>query len=91
MCAGPDGVTLGGLAAAIFVLTLGDNSQAYLDSVTFDANVPTAFGTYGALGPGQCATGDVYFDVPSGLSWTSLSYAYFSASSQAQATYVWQQ
>lgn len=91
MCAGADGVTLGGLAAATFVLTLSDTSEAQLDSVTYDSNVATAFGSYGAFDPGQCATGDIYFDVPTGLSWDSLAYTYFSSSSDAQATYVWQQ
>lgn len=72
-----------------FSLALGDGTQASSDSVSFDSSVPTAFGGYGAVAPNQCVTGDVYFDVPIGVSWTSLNYSYTSANFSTQAVYAW--
>jgi hypothetical protein len=55
-----------------------------------DSSVPAAFGNYGVLAPGQCVTGDLYFDAILGAQWLSLNYAYQSADGQTSTVYVWQ-
>lgn len=89
MCAGPVGVSDAGLATTDFSLALSDGTQASQDSVTDDSSVPTAFGNYGAVAPGQCVTGDIYFDTASGSQWTSLNFSYNSADLSTSAVYVW--
>ena len=89
VCAGPQGsLDVSGVAGDLS-LDLTNATQASKDSVTNHSGVPTAFGNYGAVAPGQCITGDVYFDVTSGAQWQSLNYAYRSADFQSQTVYVW--
>jgi hypothetical protein len=88
MCAGPSGAP-NGTDPSNFSLALSDGTQASQDSVTFDSNVPTALGNYGAIAPGQCVTGDIYFDATSGTQWTSLNFAYTAADFSSQLVYVW--
>ena len=89
VCAGSSGDSDIAGQVGNLALSLSDGSQAPLDSVTYDSSVPTAFGNYGAVAPGQCVTGDAYFDVGSGLTWTSLNYSYTSADFSTQTVYVW--
>lgn len=89
LCAGPGGVNDGSGDIDNFALALSNGTQASQDSVTFDSNVPTAFGAYGALAGGQCLTGDMYYDAPSGVNWTSLNFAYTSSDLSTQQVYVW--
>ena len=88
-CAGSSGDSDIASQVGDLALTLSDGSQAPLDSVTFDNSVPTAFGGYGAVAPNQCLTGDAYFDVSGGATWTSLNYSYTSADFTTQTVYVW--
>jgi hypothetical protein len=89
VCAGSQGsLDVSGVTGDLS-LDLTNATQASKDSVTNDSSVPTAFGNYGAVAPGQCITGDVYFDVTSGAQWQSLNYAYRSADFQSQTVYVW--
>jgi hypothetical protein len=90
MCAGPSGANDAGLATDNFSLALSDGTQASLDSVTDDSSVATAFGNYGAVAPGQCVTGDVYFDATSGTQWSSLNFSYTAANFSSQVVYVWE-
>lgn len=87
VCAGPKGITDGEFERTNFSLALTTGGQAGDDDVTFDSNVPSAFGNIGAVGPGQCVTGDIYYDVPGGAQWTSLNYSYESGLNQL--VYVW--
>jgi hypothetical protein len=90
-CAGQDGATDVGFGVPDEMsLDLTNATQASRDSVTEDSSVPTAFGNYATLAPGQCVTGDVYFDVTSGAQWLSLNYSYTAANFQSNAVYVWQ-
>jgi hypothetical protein len=90
-CAGQDGATDVGFGVpGEMSLDLTNATQASRDSVTEDSSVPTAFGNYATLAPGQCVTGDVYFDVTSGAQWLSLNYSYTAANFQSNAVYVWQ-
>lgn len=89
MCAGSSGVSDASSELGAFALALTDNSQASQDSVSFDSSVPNAWGNYGAVAPGQCVTGDVYFDAPAGSAWSSLNFSYSAAASLSQAVYVW--
>jgi hypothetical protein len=54
-----------------------------------DSSVATAWGTYGAVAPNQCLTGDMYFEGPTGVDWSSLNFAYTSADFSTQQVYVW--
>lgn len=89
VCAGAAGDSYITSQIGNFSLALADGSQAGNDSVTFDGSVPTAFGNYGAVAPNQCVTGDIYFDAPVSVSWTSLNYSYTSANFATQVVYVW--
>jgi hypothetical protein len=88
MCAGPSGAP-NGTDPSNFSFALSDNTQAPSDSATFDSSVSTAFGNYGAIAPGQCVTGDIYFDATSGTQWTSLNFDYTAADFSSQLVYVW--
>ena len=89
VCAGPSGAS-NGPDLGNFSLALSDGTQASQDSVSYDSSVPGAFGTYGAVAPGQCVTGDLYFDAALGTQWTSLNFAYTSADYSTQTVYAWQ-
>ena len=89
-CAGPSGATdIGFGVPGELSLDLTNATQASKDNVTDDSSVSTAFGNYATLAPGQCVTGDVYFDVTSGAQWLSLNYSYTGANFQNNAVYVW--
>jgi hypothetical protein len=87
MCAGSTGDTDVSVEVDDFALVLSSGGQASLDSVTFDSTVPSAFGNYEVVGPGQCVTGNLYFDAPTGSTWTSVNFGYESATNQL--VYVW--
>lgn len=89
VCAGPSGDT--DVAGQIynFSLALADGTQASTDFVTFDGNVQTALGNYGAVAPNQCVTGDVFVDAPITVPWVSLNYSYTSANFTTQTVYSW--
>ena len=91
VCAGQNGATdIGFGVPGDLSLDLTNATQASQDDVTDDSSVPTAFGNYSTLAPGQCVTGDVYFDVTSGAQWQSLNFAYQPANFQDDsAVYVW--
>ena len=63
MCAGPGGSGDASLEMGFLSLALSNGSQAPLDDASGGAGVPAAFGNYGTVAPGQCVTGDLYFDV----------------------------
>ena len=91
VCAGSSGATdIGFGVPGELSLDLNNATQASRDDVTDDSSVPTAFGNYSTLAPGQCVTGDIYFDVTSGAQWQSLNYAYQAANFlDGSAVYVW--
>lgn len=89
VCAGTSGDTDVAGEVVNFSLALADGTQASTDSVSFDTSIPTAFGSYGAVAPNQCVTGDVYFDAPIGVLWSSLNYSYTSANFATQTVYAW--
>lgn len=89
VCAGSSGISDAAGEMDNFSLALSGGTQATSDSVSFDGSVPGAFGTYGALGPGQCVSGVIYFDAPGGSNWTSVNFAYESGTFSTQLVYVW--
>ncbi len=89
VCAGTSGDTYVSGQVGNFSLALANGAQASRDTVTFDSSIPTALGSYGAVAPNQCVTGDVYFDAPIGVSWVSLNYSYTSADFSTQTVYAW--
>ena len=89
VCAGTLGDTDVGAQVENFSLALVDGTQASMDFVSFDSSVQMALGSYGAVAPNQCVTGDVYFDVPINVAWTSLNYSYTSADFSTQTVYAW--
>jgi len=60
-----------------------------LDSVGVGSDVPDSFLNYGAMAADQCLTGDLYFDLTSGLNWTSLHYTHSSSDFSTYYDYVW--
>ncbi|HEY1762748.1 MAG TPA: hypothetical protein VGG17_09165 [Acidimicrobiales bacterium] len=86
-CAGPTGINDGSLMSFELPLVLSTGSQASVDSVTFDSTVAGAFGIYGAIGAGQCVSGDIYYDTPIGSAWTAVNFSY--ASGVDLAVYTW--
>ena len=89
VCAGSSGAS-NGPDLGNFSLALSDGTQAAQDSISYDSSVPGAFGTYGAVAPNQCVTGDLYFDAALGTQWSSLNFAYTSAGFSTQSVYAWQ-
>jgi sugar lactone lactonase YvrE len=89
MCAGTSGSDSGGAAIENFSLLLADGTQADQDSVSEDSNVSAAFGNYGALNPGQCVTGNIYFDAPSGDNWATVDFSYISGDFSIESDYLW--
>lgn len=89
VCAGALGDTDVGAQVYNFTLALADGTQASTDFLSFDSSVQTALGSYGAVAPNQCVTGDVYFDAPINVPWMSLNYSYTSADFSTQTVYAW--
>lgn len=88
VCAGSEGATdIGFGVPDDLSLDLNNATQASQDDVTDDSSVPTAFGNYAILAPGQCVTGDIFYDVTEGAQWQSLNYSYQSGITQT--VYVW--
>jgi hypothetical protein len=86
-CAGPTGINEGNLVSVELPLVLSTGSQAPVDSVTYDGLVASALGNYEAIGAEQCATGNIYFDAPTGSAWTAVNFSY--ASGINLGVYVW--
>jgi hypothetical protein len=88
MCAGPTGITAVWLLSGDLAVSVSSGVSAPVDPVTFDSSVPSAFGDYGAIGPGQCVTGNIYLDAPAGSTWAIVNFIY-EATSGNTLVYVW--
>jgi hypothetical protein len=86
-CAGGTGIADAAFEESDFSLGSPNEQQAAEDDVTFDSAVPTALGNYGAVGPNQCVTGDIFLDATRGSDWSSVNFSYDSGG--RQLVYVW--
>jgi hypothetical protein len=88
LCAGPSGIRDAEYPATQVTLALANNQQGQQD---FEAGGQSTadITNDGAVGPNQCVTGNLYLDVPGGISWTTANYSFDPASFSASLVYVW--
>jgi hypothetical protein len=86
VCAGPTGITDVSMTyAGSLSLSVSSGLQASVDPQAYDAS---SLGNYGEIAAGQCVTGNIYYDVPTGSTWAFVNYTY-EATNGDTLTYVW--
>jgi hypothetical protein len=84
MSVGSSGMARPCLEVGNFALVLSDGKQAPNDSITADNSVEYALCGLGFEGPNASFVAVVFFDVPSGSTWTSVNFTYYSSEGNSQ-------
>jgi hypothetical protein len=74
MESGPTGMSDPGVETYSFALALEGGTQGHVDLLTYDASIPNVFGIYGPVAPNSPLTASIYYDVPTGVTWTSVNF-----------------
>lgn len=88
MNTGSSGMSDPGLEVDNFALVLPGGGQATLDDITFDSSVPYAMGGLGPEGPNTSFAATIYFDAPSGTSWSQVNFRYTSYNFESETVYT---
>jgi hypothetical protein len=74
MESGPTGMSNPGVEVFSFALALVGGTQGSVDLSTFDSRIPNVLGLFGPVAPNSPLTAFIYYDVPTGVNWTSVNF-----------------